>query len=92
MKAVGLYRHLPITHAESLLELDVDTPVAAGRDLLVEVRAISVNPVDTKQRAPRDQVETKPRILGSDASGVVQAVGPAATRFRPGRFPERPKR
>lgn len=84
MKAVGLYRYLPIEHPESLLDLDVETPVAAGRDLLVEVKAISVNPVDTKQRAPKDTVEEKPRILGWDAAGVVQAVGAGATLFSPG--------
>ena len=56
MKAVGLYRYLPIDHPESLLDLEIETPVAAKRDLLVAVKAISVNPVDTKRRAPKDQV------------------------------------
>lgn len=84
MKAVGLYRYLPIEHPESLLDLDIEAPVAAGRDLLVEVKAISVNPVDTKQRAPKDTVEKTPRILGWDAAGVVKAVGPEATLFSPG--------
>jgi NADPH:quinone reductase-like Zn-dependent oxidoreductase len=54
MKAVGLYKYLPIDHPESLLDIEVDAPAAAGRDLQVEVRAISVNPVDTKRRAPKD--------------------------------------
>lgn len=84
MKAVGLYRYLPIEHPESLLDLEIDAPVAARSDLLVAVRANAVNPVDAKQRAPRDHVETEPRILGWDASGVVKAVGPEVTRFRPG--------
>lgn len=84
MKAVGLYRYLPIEHPESLLDLDLEPPVAAGRDLLVEVRAISVNPVDTKQRAPQDKVEKSPRVLGWDAAGVVRAAGPEATLFAPG--------
>lgn len=84
MKAVGLYRYLPIEHPESLLDLDIETPVAGGRDLLVEVKAISVNPVDTKQRAPRDAVEKTPRILGWDAAGVVRAVAGDATLFQPG--------
>jgi NADPH:quinone reductase-like Zn-dependent oxidoreductase len=60
MKAIGLYRYLPIDHPESLLDLELETPVAAGRDLLVEVKAISVNPVDYKRKAPRDAVETAP--------------------------------
>src|SRR6185436_7713785 len=54
MKAVGLYKYLPIDHPESLLDVEVETPSPAGRDLLVEVKAISVNPVDTKRRAPKD--------------------------------------
>ncbi len=84
MKAVGLFRYLPIDHPESLLDLEIETPVATNRDLLVAVKAISVNPVDTKRRAPRDQVETRPKILGWDASGVVTAAGPEAKLFRPG--------
>jgi len=84
MKAVGLYRYLPIEHPEALLDLEVPAPAASGCDLLVEVKAVSVNPVDTKQRAPRPQVETMPRILGWDAAGVVQAVGPQARLFEPG--------
>ena len=66
------------------LDLEVDTPVAAGRDLLVEVKAVSVNPVDTKRRAPKDLVEKTPKILGWDAAGVVKAVGPEVTLFKPG--------
>jgi len=84
MKAVGLYKYLPIDHPESLLDLEVDVPAAAGRDLQVEVRAISVNPVDTKRRAPKDAIEKTPKILGFDASGVVRSVGPEATLFKPG--------
>jgi zinc-binding alcohol dehydrogenase family protein len=84
MKAVGLYKYLPIDHPESLLDLEVETPVAAGHDLLVGVKAISVNPVDYKRKAPRDLVEKTPKILGWDAAGVVQAVGPDVTLFKPG--------
>ncbi|HTP97536.1 MAG TPA: zinc-binding alcohol dehydrogenase family protein [Burkholderiales bacterium] len=84
MKAVGLYRYLPIDDPESLLDLDIDAPKAGGRDLLVEVKAISVNPVDTKRRAPREQVETAPKILGWDVAGVVKSVGPEVTLFKPG--------
>ena len=84
MKAVGLYKYLPIDHPESLLDLEVETLAALERDLLVEVKAVSVNPVDTKRRAPKDLVETTPRILGFDAAGVVRAAGPQATLFKPG--------
>src|SRR6185295_15169210 len=84
MKAVGLYKYLPIDHPESLLDLELDTPVAAGHDLLVAVKAISVNPVDYKRKAPKDLVETAPKVLGWDAAGVVQAVGTEVTLFKPG--------
>jgi NADPH:quinone reductase-like Zn-dependent oxidoreductase len=52
MRAVGLYRHLAITDPESLLDLDIPLPEATGHDLLVRIEALSVNPVDTKVRAP----------------------------------------
>jgi NADPH:quinone reductase-like Zn-dependent oxidoreductase len=84
MKAVGLYRYLPIDDPESFLDLELDTPSASGRDLLVEVKAISVNPVDTKRRAPKDLVEKTPRVLGWDVAGVVKAVGPEVSLFKPG--------
>jgi NADPH:quinone reductase len=84
MKAVGLYKYLPIDHPESLLDVEVDTPAAAGRDLLVEVKAISVNPVDTKRRAPKDLVEKAPKILGWDAAGVVKGAGADCTLFKAG--------
>ena len=84
MKAVGLYKYLPIDDPESLLDLELDEPVATGSDLLVEVKAISVNPVDTKRRAPKDLVEKTPRILGWDAAGVVVGHGANCTLFKPG--------
>ncbi len=84
LKAVGLYKYLPIDDAESLLDLDIETPSPQGSELLVNVKAIAVNPVDTKMRAPQDKVEEIPRVLGWDAAGVVEAVGPDAKLFKPG--------
>jgi len=84
MKAVGLYRYLPIDHPESLVDVEVETPHAAGHDLLVRVQAVSVNPVDTKVRAPKDEVENEPKILGYDVAGIVESVGPDVTLFQPG--------
>jgi zinc-binding alcohol dehydrogenase family protein len=84
MKAVGIRQYLPISDEASLLDLDIPKPSARGRDLLVAVEAIAVNPVDTKVRAPKDKVEDPPRILGWDAAGVVEAVGPDVTLFSPG--------
>lgn len=84
MKAVGLYKYLPIQQTDSLVDLTIDKPSPEARELLVNVHAVAVNPVDTKMRAPQDKVETAPRILGWDAAGVVTAVGPDANLFKPG--------
>lgn len=84
MKAVGLYKYLPIEDPESLLDVEVPKPEAQGRDLLVRVKAVSVNPVDTKVRSPKDKVETEPKILGWDAAGVVEAVGDGVSLFAVG--------
>lgn len=84
MKAVGLTHYLPIKNEDSLLDLEIEQPIAQGRDLLVEIKAISVNPVDTKVRSPQAKIEDQPRILGWDAAGVVREVGAAVTGFQPG--------
>ena len=83
MKAVGLKRHLPITDVESLIDLDLPQPVPGARDIIVKVEAVSVNPVDTKRRHPKDlsgsdvpELASKgPRVLGFDAAGTVQSGG-----------------
>ncbi|WP_223620355.1 zinc-binding alcohol dehydrogenase family protein [Lysobacter sp. ESA13C] len=84
MKAVALTRYLPIDDPQSLLDVELPAPNASGHDLLVRVEAISVNPVDTKVRSPKPQVEAQPRVLGYDAAGVVEAVGEAVARFKVG--------
>lgn len=85
MKAVGYQKPQPIANAESLLDISLPEPVATGHDLLVEVKAISVNPVDTKVRNSGAPVEGQPyKVLGWDASGIVRAVGPDVTLFQPG--------
>ncbi|MGA2244997.1 MAG: zinc-binding alcohol dehydrogenase family protein [Verrucomicrobiota bacterium] len=86
MKAVSFSKSLPITHEDSLVDLEVGRPAPGPRDLLVEVRAISVNPVDAKIRGgsgPRSPQDTK-KLLGWDAAGVVSAIGAEVTRFAPG--------
>jgi len=84
MKAVALTRYLPIDDPQSLQDVELPRPVASGFDLLVRVEAISVNPVDTKIRSPKPQVEAQPKVLGYDAAGVVEAVGENVTLFQPG--------
>lgn len=86
MKAVGYQTAHSIDHPEALLDITLPDPVATGRDLLVEVRAVSVNPVDTKVRASasRSGDGAAYKVLGWDASGIVRAVGPEVTLFQPG--------
>lgn len=84
MKAVGLTQYLPIENENSLQDVEIDQPVARGHDLLVQVKAISVNPVDTKVRSPKDKIEEQPRILGWDAAGVVVEIGEKVTGFKLG--------
>jgi NADPH:quinone reductase len=84
MKAVALTRYLSIDDPESLLDVELDVPTPDAHDLLVRVEAVSVNPVDTKVRAPKPQVEAQPRVLGYDAAGVVEAVGSDVVGFQPG--------
>ena len=84
MKAIAYHHSLPITDPAALLDIELPTPVASGRDLLVEIKAVSVNPVDTKVRKNRAPKEGQPEVLGWDAAGVVAAVGPEVTLFKVG--------
>ena len=84
MRAVGYKRSLPIDQAEALLDLDIEKPAPKGRDLLVQVKAISVNPVDYKVRKRADPQGGEAKILGFDATGVVAAVGSDASLFKAG--------
>ncbi|MBS5912443.1 zinc-binding alcohol dehydrogenase family protein [Paenibacillus macerans] len=84
MKAVGFYKYLPINDPESLLDVEIEKPVPGGKDLLVKVKAISVNPVDVKVRSPKNRTEQTPRVIGWDVAGIVEQVGPETTLFQPG--------
>lgn len=84
MKAVALTRYLPIHDPQSLVDVELPEPKPGAHDLLVRIEAVSVNPVDTKLRAPKPQVEAQPRVLGFDAAGVVEAVGAEVSGFKPG--------
>ncbi|MBB3118605.1 zinc-binding alcohol dehydrogenase family protein [Pseudoduganella violacea] len=84
MKAIAYRANLPISADEALLDIELPAPVAGGRDLLVEVKAISVNPVDTKIRRNVAPPAGELKVLGWDAVGIVKAVGPEASLFRPG--------
>lgn len=84
MKAVALTRYLAIDDPQSLVEVELPKPEIGTYDLLVRVEAVSVNPVDTKLRSPKPHVEAQPRVLGFDAAGTVEAVGPEVIGFKPG--------
>jgi zinc-binding alcohol dehydrogenase family protein len=84
MKAVGYKKSLPIEGAESLIDFDTAKPEPLARDIRVAVKAVSVNPVDTKVRKRAAPPEGETKILGYDAAGVVDAVGPDVTLFKPG--------
>src|SRR5579864_6851149 len=86
MRVVSFYRSLPVSEPESFLDLTAEKPTPGPRDLLVEVRAVGINPVDTKIRAgggpgsPSGDL----KILGWDAAGIVRAVGSGVSLFEPG--------
>lgn len=83
MKAIVYTQHgLPIDDPQALVDAELPMPLAGPHDLLVEVRAVSVNPVDTKIRL--GSAVSEPRVLGWDASGIVRAVGASVTLFAPG--------
>ena len=87
MKAIG-YTHaqfgLPIENPNALAEIPFPDPAPQGRDILVEVRAVSVNPVDTKVRRGSTPAAGEVKVLGWDAVGVVRATGSDVSLFKPG--------
>ncbi len=84
MKAIG-YRHsLPVTEANALENITLPVPEASGHDLLIEVKAVSVNPVDYKVRQNMAPENGEYKVLGWDAVGVVKAAGEAVTKFKVG--------
>jgi len=84
MKAIAYYTSLPIDDPRSLQDIELPEPVAGPRDLLVEVKAISVNPVDTKVRQNVQPEDGAAKVLGWDVAGVVKAVGRDVSLFKVG--------
>src|SRR5882724_5309602 len=84
MKAVAYRQALPIDRAESLLDVTLPDPTPGACDLLVRVHAVSVNPVDTKLRRNAAPPDGQAKVLGWDAAGSVESVGPKVTLFKPG--------
>ena len=84
MKAIGYRHNLPVDRPDALEDLELPAPQPGPRDLLVRVKAISVNPVDTKVRRNRAPKPGQPEVLGWDAVGTVEAIGADVAGFRPG--------
>lgn len=84
MRAVAFTQSLPIDAPDALIDVERPRPEPQGRDLLVEIKAVSVNPVDTKVRRNMPPAPGAMKVLGWDAAGTVVAAGPQATLFKPG--------
>ncbi|AJD40592.1 Zn-dependent alcohol dehydrogenase GroES-like protein [Rhizobium gallicum bv. gallicum R602sp] len=84
MRAVAYKVPQPISAETSLIDVDLPVPKATGHDLLVEIKAVSVNPVDVKVRVHSAPPAGEVKVLGWDAAGIVKAVGPDVTLFKPG--------
>jgi len=84
MKSVGIKEYLSVDQDNCFIEQEIEKPKATGHDLLVRVKAVSVNPVDTKIRSPKSHVESEIKIIGWDAAGEVVAVGDECQRFKIG--------
>ena len=84
MRAVGYRKSLPVDDAEALFDFEAAKPEPRGRDIRVAVKAVSANPVDYKVRKPRRAAEGEHGVLGYDAAGIVDAIGPDVTLFKAG--------
>ncbi|MBY5458681.1 zinc-binding alcohol dehydrogenase family protein [Rhizobium leguminosarum] len=84
MRAVAYKTPQPISAETSLIDVELPMPEAGGHDLLVEIKAVSVNPVDVKVRAHSAPPADELKVLGWDAAGIVKAVGADVTLFKPG--------
>jgi len=83
MKAIGYNQAGPITASEALIEFETGIPEIGPQDLLVEVRGISVNPVDVKVRANMGPKKGT-KVIGYDAAGIVREVGSDVSKFKAG--------
>lgn len=83
MKAIGYSKCLPLTDPKSLEDINLPQPVATGRDLLVKISAVAVNPVDYKVRQNLSPEGSEYKVIGWDAVGEVVATGDAVTGFAP---------
>lgn len=81
MKVIGYTSSLPITDDNALQSFDIETPTATGRDVLVKVNAIAVNPVDCKIRQRVTPQNGDIKVLGWDAVGEITHIGDEVENF-----------
>lgn len=84
MKGIAIDAHLPTDRPECFIEVELKKPQPLARDLLVKVKAVSVNPVDCKVRSSIKEQLTSPKILGWDVAGEVVGVGKDTSLFQVG--------
>jgi zinc-binding alcohol dehydrogenase family protein len=84
MKAIGYQHNLPIEDEKALQDIELEVPKAQGHDILVEIKAVSVNPVDYKVRLNMPPETGEYKVLGWDAAGIVKTVGEEVTKFKVG--------
>lgn len=86
MKAIGFKTSLPVSEQNSFIEFETEKPAATGKNILVKIEAVSVNPVDYKirQGSLKDKVEETPKVIGWDAVGTVEEVGEDVSLFKKG--------
>jgi len=85
MKAIGATQHLPVTDPKCLVEFECEKPTPGPQDVLVKIKAVGINPVDTKIRASLGESPNEsPRILGWDASGIIEELGSEVEHFAVG--------
>ncbi|MCU5745117.1 zinc-binding alcohol dehydrogenase family protein [Staphylococcus sp. SQ8-PEA] len=82
MKAIGADGAFKLEDGNYFYEFDKEKPTPKNRELLVKIKAISVNPVDTKIR--QTEPSEAPRVLGFDAVGIVEAMGDEVELFNLG--------
>lgn len=84
IKAIGYKDNFAIDNEQALQDITLEKPTATGHDILVEVKAISVNPVDYKIRQSRPAPDGEYAVIGWDAAGIVTAVGDEVSLFSVG--------
>lgn len=84
MNAFGIVDSVPVERLDCFVSFSTPTPEMRPTDVLIRVKAVGVNPVDTKVRKMTCGILDTPRILGWDASGEVMDIGSAVTGFQKG--------